>query len=265
MQPLKNRLVQVCTTDGIYLHGYYAPSSDTKTILLHIHGFEGNFYENNFIYVLAEELEKNNIGFLTINTRGNGRETEFNTNTGEARTIGGKYELLEEAHLDISAWIKFLISEGYKNIILQGHSLGTFKVVRYLFEGEYANKINKLILLAPFDIKTSMEINKAKEWLSPQTYNSWSSKNDFNRMFEFCSKNYDFPILRQIKIPVKIIVGEKDEYFHLSNKDHPEEAMSILLKNIPNSQGVIIPGARHSYKPHEDIMAKEVIKFIINN
>jgi len=36
MQPLKNRLVQVCTTDGIYLHGYYAPSSDTKTILLHI-------------------------------------------------------------------------------------------------------------------------------------------------------------------------------------------------------------------------------------
>ncbi len=84
-------------------------------------------------------------------------------------------------------------------------------------------------------------------------------------MFEFCSKNYDFPILRQIKIPVKIIVGEKDEYFHLSNKDHPEEAMSILLKNIPNSQGVIIPGARHSYKPHEDIMAKEVIKFIINN
>ena len=64
---------------------------------------------------------------------------------------------------------------------------------------------------------------------------------------------------------IKIIVGEKDEYFHLSNKDHPEEAMSILLKNIPNSQGVIIPGARHSYKPHEDIMAKEVIKFIINN
>jgi predicted alpha/beta hydrolase family esterase len=46
---------------------------------------------------------------------------------------------------------------------LQGHSLGTFKIVRYLFEGKYADKINKLILLAPFDIKTSTDINKAND------------------------------------------------------------------------------------------------------
>ncbi len=259
---MKNKLIQVCTSDGIYLHGYYIPSSDKKSVLLHIHGFEGNFYENNFIYVLADELEKNNIGFLTVNTRGNGSKTDFNTKSGEIVHIGGFYELLEEAHLDISAWIEFLIAEGYENIILQGHSLGTMKVVRYLFEGKYADKINKLILLAPFDMKTSMEVNGAKKWLSPKTYNSWRSDDDFGRMFEFCSKDYNFPILNKIKIPTKIIVGSKDEYFHLSNKEHPEEAMDILLKNIPNSQGIIIPDALHSYKPHEDIMVKEVIKFI---
>jgi len=254
--------MQVCTSDGIYLHGYYMPTQGKKNVLLHIHGFEGNFYENNFIYVLADELEKNDIGFLTVNTRGNGSKTDFNTKSGEIIHIGGYNEILEEAHLDISAWIEFLISEGYENIILQGHSLGTFKAVRYLFEGKYADKINKLILLAPFDMKTSVEVNKAKEWLSKKTFNSWISGDDFSRMFEFCFKEYDFPVLNKIKIPTKIIVGSKDEYFHLSNPDHPEEAMDILLKNIPNSQGVIIPDAVHSYKPHEDIMANEVVKFI---
>ena len=36
------------------------------------------------------------------------------------------------------------------------NSLGTMKVVRYLFEGEYRNKIDELILLSPFDKKGAM-------------------------------------------------------------------------------------------------------------
>ena len=41
--------------------------------------------------------------------------------------------------------------QGYSEFILAGHSLGTIKSVRYLFEGEYADTIRSLILLAPFD------------------------------------------------------------------------------------------------------------------
>lgn len=86
-----NKLVQVNTLDGLYLHGYYAPTQDKKTVLLHIHGFEGNFYENNFIYVLADELEKNNIAFLTVNTRGNGSKTDFNTTVSSNLTTTPKW------------------------------------------------------------------------------------------------------------------------------------------------------------------------------
>ncbi len=286
----KNKLLQVSTSDGLYLHGYYVSSDDKKTVLLSIHGFEGNFYENNFIYFLADECEKNQIGFLTANTRGNGRETDFNTVDGEYKVIGAQYEFLEEAHLDISAWLKFLIGEGYREIILQGYSLGTIKVVRYLFEGEFRDKVNKLILLAPFDKKGLMvsrgrenieellkkaqkivDEGKGDELITPdfediavsyKTYISWYKQDDLGRMFEFCSPDYNFPILKQIKIPVKIIVGSKDEYFHLSNPGHPEEAMNILLKYIPNSQGKIIEGAVHSFRPYEEIMAQEVITFI---
>lgn len=251
-----NKLLQVSTSDGLYLHGYYSPSSDKKIALLHIHGFEGNFYENNFIYVLAESLNKNNIAFLTVNTRGNGAITDFNTVDGKYKTIGSWNELLEGAHLDINAWIKYLIDQGYQEIILQGHSLGTIKVIRYLFEGEYKNKINKLILLAPFEKRLPPSD------LSPKTLKSWDDQSDLVRVFDFSAVGYDFPILKKINIPTKIIVGSKDECFYVSDPNNFQRAMDILLTHIPNSQGVFIPNAVHSFKPNEELMSKEVVDFI---
>lgn len=289
----KNKLLQVLTADGLYLHGYYVPSEDKKVGVLLIHGFEGNFYENNFIYALTDELEEKGIGFLTVNTRGNGKDTDFNTLKGKYERIGSRYELLEEAHLDITAWLKYLLDEDYKEIVLMGHSLGTLKAVRYLFEGKYKSKINKLILLSPFDKKGKMissgrkdierllskaqkmvDEGKGEELITPefdenslsyQTFISWYKQDDLGRMFEFCTPSYGFPILKQISIPTKIIVGTKDEYFHLSNPEHPEEAMELLLKNIPNSKGKFIEGAVHSFKPHEDLMVKEVSDFALTN
>lgn len=287
---INNQLVQTTTSDGLILHGFYSPSITKKSVVLHIHGFEGNFYENNFVHVLLKNLSKNKVGFLTVNTRGNGKDTDFNTTNGKYIKIGARYELLEDAHLDISAWLKFLIAEGYEQIILQGHSLGTVKVVRYLFEGKYKNKIHKLILLAPFDKKgymiiqkkdTEQLLNKAQKMInsgkgydlitpdfgegetSYKTFVSWYKQDDFGRMFEFFSSKYDFPILKHIRIPTKIVVGSIDKYFYPTNPKHPEEAMKILLTNISNSQGKIIDGAVHSFKPYENIMAEEIKNFVL--
>lgn len=288
----KNQLLQITTSDGLYLHGYYVPSEDKKVGILHIHGFEGNFYENNFVHLLANEMEQKGIGFLSVNTRGNGRNTEFNTVDGKSKRIGAWYELLEESHLDITAWLKHLIEQGYKEIVLMGHSLGTVKSVRYLFEGELKDKVSKLILLAPFDKKGYMvvqkknidellveaqkmiDIGKGDEVVTPEfgegptsykTFISWYKQDDLGRMFEFCSSEYEFPILKQIKVPTKIIVGTKDEYLYPTNPEHPEEAMNLLLNNIPNSIGKLIDGSVHSFIPHEDIMVKEVSGFILEN
>jgi len=252
----QNQLLQISTSDGLYLHGFYCPTDDKKVAILHIHGFEGNFYENNFIYSLIKATKKNNIAFLTVNTRGNNKNSDFNTIDGKYTTIGSWNELLEEAHLDISAWIKFLLDEGYQEIILQGHSLGTIKVIRYLFEGKYKDKINKLVLLAPFE-KRSLPSD-----LSPKTGKSWDNQSDLSRIFDFSATDYNFPILKQIKIPTKIIVGEKDPCFFPSDKNNYRKAMDILLTHISNSQGVFIPNALHSFSPNEDLMSKEVIKFV---
>lgn len=288
---MNNKMLQVETSDGIYLHGYHVPTNTKDAVVLHIHGFEGNFYENNFVYVLEEKLRESDIGFLTVNTRGNGKDTDFNTSKGNLKRIGARFELLEEAHLDITAWIDFLVKFGYKRIILQGHSLGTMKVVRYLSEGKYKNQLDKLILLAPFDKKGLMYstgrnnigdlLERAKKkidegkgeelitsdfeeiTLSYKTFVSWYNQDDLGRVFEFCTKDYDFPVLKKINVPTKIIVGSDDEYFYQSNPEHPEEAMQVLLKYIPKVKGKIIDGAVHSFSPHEDVMADEVVKFVL--
>lgn len=289
----KNKLLQITTSDGLLLHGYYMPSESKNVVLLHIHGMEGNFYQDNFVHTLTKELEKKEIGFLTVNTRGNGKDTDFNTINGKIVRVGSRYELLEEAHLDITAWVNFLIDEGYKEIILQGHSAGTVKIVRYLFEGELKDKINKLILLSPIDPlgfrivngrnniedfikKAQNKVDEGKgdelitsefdhDVLSYKTFISWYRRDDLGKMFEFCTPQYDFPILKQISIPTFIITGSKDEYLHPSNPGHPEEAMNILLRNIPNSKGKIIEDATHSFKPHEDIMVNEVTTYILSD
>ena len=283
--------MRVTTSDGLYLHGYYVSSSRKNTAVLHIHGFEGNFYENWFVHILAKRVEDADIAFLTVNTRGNGKDTDFNTTDGKMQRVGAHYELLEDAHKDITAWIEFLLHEGYSQIILQGHSLGTYKAVRYLFEGDHKEKINKLILLAPFDKKALVESftkcnikklltmaqKKIEEGkgdeiitrdfetidLSYKTYVSWYKQDDLGRIFEFCNQAYNFSILHKISIPTKVIVGSKDEYFHISNPEHPEEAINILLQHIPNAQGKIINDALHSFQPHEEELANEIIHFVL--
>lgn len=286
----RNRLIQISSSDGLYLHGYHASTEDKKVGVIYIHGMEGNFYQDSYVYNLLDEFEKNNIAFLGVNNRGNGKDTDFNTTDGKGRRVGSRYEILEEAHFDITPCVKFLEDEGYREIVLMGHSAGTVKAVRYLFEGELKDKVNKLILLSPIDplgfrmakgrkdiedflnkAQTKVDEGKGDEIITPdfdhdilsyKTFTSWYKRDDLGRMFEFCSSEYDFPILKSITVPTKIITGSKDEYLHPSNPEHPEEAMDILLKNIVNSEGRIIEGAVHSFAPYQEVMAEEVSKFI---
>lgn len=283
-------LVQTTTKDGLLLQGYFSDESPKK-VILHIHGFEGNFYGNTFVQVVANHLRNKSISLLTVNTRGCEKIKDFNTVDGKIKTIGARYELLEDSAMDIDAWVEFLLDKGYEMIILQGHSLGTMKAVRYLSEGKFADKIEKLILLSPFDKKGALEKytktpitellakaqkmideGKGDEMITPEfdeivvsykTYVSWYKQDDLGRMYEFCSSDYDFPSLKAISIPTKVIVGSKDEFFHLSNPDHPEEALSLMEKHIPNCQTKLISGANHGYRGFEQVLAEEIEKFIV--
>ncbi len=283
-------LVKTTTEDGLYLHGFFKKGEKNNYAVLHIHGFEGDFFSNDFIPVETNALKENGYSFLSVQTRGTGAEYEVIDVNGESKMYGSHYELLKEAYKDIDAWIEFLVENGHHDIVLQGHSLGAVKAVRYLAEGNKTQYVKKLILLSPFDMHSLAEIitdGKYKEYLniakekieekkgeelipesyvnmrmSYQTFASWLTMDHFGKMFHFSDEDNSFMLLNKIEIPVKGIVGDKDEFFHPMNPGNPEEAMGIMKLNIKDFEYKIIPGADHVFTDKEHDLAHEVLTFL---
>ena len=68
---MKQELVRINSIDGIEQPGIlYTPDQDTDKIVIHIHGLNGNFYENRFLDTLAKTFTDQNYTFLTFNNRG---------------------------------------------------------------------------------------------------------------------------------------------------------------------------------------------------
>ncbi len=83
-----------------------------------------------------------------------------------------------------------------------------------------------------------------------------------SNIFNFYQKGYHFPILKKLNIPVKVIVGEQDPYFHPSNIKNPLEAVEILKLTIKHCEVVLIKETKHRFLGKEDQVAAEVISCV---
>lgn len=285
-------LIQVKTSDDLLLNGLYLAGDKSKAACIFIHGFTTDFYSHKFYHSIAGKLEDRSNALILAQTRGTGLQTEFLKSNGEGVFLGSYYEKLDEAHLDISAFIDFLHKEGYEEVVLAGHSLGTIKVVRYLFEGEHKDKISKLILLAPFDKNVFMEIKAPGKWqeyveaakkqieegngkeivpvpeyedfaMTYETFYSWYVQSDLSNVWDFYKKDYNFPVLQQIKVPVKVILGEKDEFVNYpAFNETAQSVLDTLKKRINHCETHLISSSGHTYLGHEEEVAEQVSSFI---
>lgn len=149
---MKGLLISNKTEDGLIMQGFYCPTVQKKSIVIHIHGSFGNFYENFFLKEMSEQYNANGFSFLSIRTRGSDYYSDFKMFDGEgyqSRRIGGIREVFQECILDIEPWIIYSKERGYSEIYLQGHSLGAMKSV--FFNRKSPLKIDGLILISPPD------------------------------------------------------------------------------------------------------------------
>ena len=271
---MNQELVRINSIDGIEQVGIlYTPNDITDKIVIHVHGLNGNFYENKFLDILSKVYTDKKYAFLTFNNRGKDYISEF-TRGDESVIIGGSLERFKDCLLDIQGVINWVREKGYKEIILEGHSYGCNKVL-YYYNNTEDKSIKKIVLLAPCDITfeakkilSEEEYKKAKEEstrlvnenkekelidfsimangkISAGTYYYDflpGGENDFIRYSD--GKNGESTILNSIDIPVLIVFGNVDECVLTQPIDIVE---SYLNNNISNCNIQIIEGANHYY------------------
>jgi len=271
---MRQELVRISSIDEIELPGIlYTPDEDTDKIVIHVHGLNGNFYENRFIDTLVKSYTDKNYAFLTFNNRGTGFITEL-LKWNDFTVIWWCLERFKDCMLDIEGVVNWTKLKWYKEIILEWHSYGCNKILYYY---NYKKDINikQIVLLAPCDIpsltknflskkqyniakdestklvnenKESELINfsiMANEKISAGTfYNDFlpGGENDFIRYRDWVDAKSE--MLNSIDVPTLVIFGDEDECV----LTQPIDIVNWYLKNnLRNCSIQTIEGADHLF------------------
>lgn len=286
---MKTTFIRVTTEDKLILQGLlYEPDQKTNKVILHIHGMAGNFYENRFLDAMAKTFTDNAWAFLVPNTRGHDFIADFPVagDKEEYKRIGNFREKFEECVFDVKAWLDFADLQGFKEIVLQGHSLGAVKVVYYIAKTE-DKRVSKMVLVSPPDMVGLAEAEKdhkellilAKKmvsegngdeilpkflwdwyYLSAKTYIDFGERDNPIDVFNTYDKDKT-SVISNIKVPVLAFFGSKDDAAILP----VSEALEVIKKkaaNTPKFDTAIVEEAPHSYFAHEQEAADLVLNWL---
>ena len=288
---MKQTFLRSTTSDNLILQGLLSePDILTGNLILHVHGMAGNFYENRFVDAMTKVYTEKGYSFLSINTRGHDFIADFSVagDKEEYKRIGNFREVFEDCVLDIAAWVDTAEKRGYKNIILQGHSLGSVKVVYYQAK-KNDKRIKKLVLASPPDMIGLTEADKnhknnfmlAKKmvtegkgdeilptvlwdwsYLSAKTYVDFGTRDKPIDIFNTYDKARP-SLLSKIKLPTFAFFGSNDDAAILP-KTEALQVIKSKATNCPRFDTTIIEGAPHSYFGHEEDVADTVIKWLVS-
>lgn len=288
--------IDFLATDGIKLEGIlYNCEQQTQDIILAVHGMTSNCFKKRD-EVIAEYANKNNIDYFCFNNRGSelAKYIRKNIDGKDEKLLGGtSYEDVLEGYEDIVGAIIKLKELGYKNIYLQGHSLGCTKIVytynELIYEEEYdiLESIKGVILLSLIDIPTTLKIylkdkfndyielaeqkeseHKLYDLMPKESFIHPISAKTFlryardNKEIDFAKygQDNDLEKLNNIKVPLMMRWGNQNEMIVQS----ADELVTLVSNIIINENKDIdyIDGADHGYTEKETELAEQIIKFI---
>ena len=291
-------VIYFLATDGIKLDGLlYTSKNKTEDIILSIHGMGSNCMKKRET-TMAKFANENNIDYFCFNNRGSElvKYIRRYTEGKREKELGGtSYEDVLEGYEDITGAIIKLKELGYKNIYLQGHSLGCTKIV-YTYnelkdeQDDMVNNIKGIILNSLIDIPRALKVylrdnfdkylayaedkekNGQKDEMMPQeafihpisvkTFLRYARDyQDIN--FANFGEDKELKVLNNIDVPLFMRWGNVNEMI----VQMPEELVDLMNKCItnPNKDIYYMDGANHSYEGKEEALAKQIIAFIKKN
>jgi len=284
-------LAQCQTTDELLHQGlYFEPKEKLGTAILYIHGLSSVFHGHmGTCDAFAEVGEKMGIGFASFNNRGfsliSGIQKKDPTAlTGIGHVPGGAgQEKFEECVLDIDAGITFLIGQGYENVVLMGRSTGANKACFYAGTVDDPRVVGVVLNSSTSDRLTKPKEQVEQELISmkkmiaegkgdelftgysffpmtPKRYISLFEKGSTEDVFDYGDENPQMKIYAQIKKPLLVIFGEKDEHV-----DRPVADIIKVFDTKTTSlkyKSVIVQNALHGFENQERELAEIVCSWV---
>lgn len=172
MKYVEQELISVPVGKGkvnaLYYRAINNDSDKRKTIIIHVHGFLGNFLDGSQRF-LPPILAKAGYSSISINTR----MANFGLFFG--------FGIVDDTIPQIDGVVRYLGEMGYEKIIVSGYSLGGGVVFRYLSEKsrgpdcEETELLKGVIALAtPYSIPDSIR----RRW------NKWESEPSYDEVYE---------------------------------------------------------------------------------
>ena len=288
-------VIYFLATDGIKLDGLlYTSQTKTEDIILSIHGMGTNCMKQRET-IIANIANANGIDYFCFNNRGSELvkyTRRYTEGKREKSLCGTSYEDVLEGYEDITGAIIKLKELGYKNIYLQGHSLGCTKIVYTYNElkeenDDMLNDIKGIILNSLIDIPRTLKFYLRDNFDKFLEYAE--QKENENQLYEFMPREaFIHPIcvktfLRYARDNQDINFanfGEDNKLTKLNRIDVPlfmrwgndnemiiqraEELVDIVNDIITNPHKDInfIDGANHSYTGKEEELGKQIVEFI---
>ena len=274
--------LNVPTNRGVVLNGVLFRNQKERkadTVMIAITGIHGNFYSNPFYYNIGDTLNSGDIDFIYAQT--NNAFSEIPTVTvrpGKEDTIGSWNERFAYTDDDLDAYITFAQQEGYKHIILGGHSLGANKVIYYLSR-HHDKRVEHFFLLSPANLTYMMSgvTNREKTLIKEQvergdgdkmlpfpfmgwvtciadTAWDWQFSNLLNNVHT--AKDGDFSQASAVSHTGALLVGTYDNF----TDGDPSEFLRNLNAHMPTAKDnslIFIEKTGHTYQmKHQEVADK---------
>ncbi|MBI4450766.1 alpha/beta fold hydrolase [Candidatus Woesearchaeota archaeon] len=273
-------------SDKIHLYGLLmepAKRRKDKPVMITVHGTGSNFYEEDFFPNLADKLNRQGIALLAANNRGNGLLQGGND------WHGATEERFEDCLKDIDAWIEFAQDKGYKSIILQGHSLGTEKVIYYMNKGRYRSKVTGVVLLAFSDsygvhiknigvarhrrflAEAKKLVSQCKghiflsDWQVHGGYFPKAARSYLSFFGDGSTLSEVFPLRSKgplsyycgIRVPILAVIGDQQEFTVIPTK----RALALLKSENPLTETHQLKNCNHDFQGKEEEIAALIAGF----
>lgn len=281
--------------DNVELFGLLRKAKETTNkVLIAVHGMSNNCTKLRD-QIMAKKVNEEGIDHFVFNNRGHDLISYYdvNINGKKERKLGGAVcEDPLDGYYDIVGAINEMRKRGYKEIYLQGHSLGCTKIVstynRLLKEErtDVLDAISAVLLLSFIDILTAqkfflgdrfdevlkkaedaeneplhfMKDNEFIHIVSAKTYLRYFR--DYKDLYypQYSSKMWKAEELNAIKVPIFMRWGNKNELI-LQEAEELANIVSSKLNNPVKDIGYI-DGADHNYSCKESELAEEIANFI---